>query len=61
MRRTSGMCAYRGVAQFGRALGSGLRGRAFESRHPDSYTRISCLTGSGFLFPIWKTYGQILS
>lgn len=25
----------RGVAQFGRALGSGLRGRAFESRHPE--------------------------
>lgn len=27
----------RGVAQLGRALGSGLRGRAFESRHPDFY------------------------
>lgn len=26
---------YRGVAQFGRALGSGLRGRGFESRRPD--------------------------
>ena len=26
---------YRGVAQFGRALRSGRRGRVFESRHPD--------------------------
>ncbi len=26
---------YRGVAQLGRALGSGLRGQEFESPHPD--------------------------
>ena len=28
---------FRGVAQFGRVLASGARGRAFESRHPDLY------------------------
>ena len=28
-------CSPRGVAQFGRALRSGRRGRVFESRHPD--------------------------
>ena len=27
--------SYRGVAQFGRALRSGRRGRVFESRHSD--------------------------
>ena len=30
---------YRGVAQLGRALGSGLRGRGFESRRPDDLFR----------------------
>ena len=35
---------FRGVAQFGRALGSGLRGRRFESCHPDfALERIVCV------------------
>ena len=29
------LCYYRGVAQFGRALGSGPRGRTFKSCHSD--------------------------
>ena len=31
---------FRSVAQFGRALRSGRRGRAFESRHSESLTNI---------------------
>ena len=30
----------RGVAQLGRALRSGRRGRVFESRHPDDFQRL---------------------
>ena len=30
-------CQQRGVAQFGSALGSGPRGRGFESRRPDQF------------------------
>lgn len=33
-------CTYRGVAQFGRALGSGPRGRVFESPHSDHNRRV---------------------
>ena len=32
--------AVRGVAQFGSALGSGPRGREFESRHSDQINRM---------------------
>ncbi len=31
---------HRGVAQFGRALRSGRRGRVFESRHPDFFKKL---------------------
>ena len=34
---------YRGVAQFGRALRSGRRGRGFKSRHLDQTALYSCL------------------
>ena len=37
------------MAQLGRALGSGLRGRAFESRHPDSLA--GAPEGRVFSFP----------
>lgn len=37
----------RGVAQFGRALRSGRRGRKFKSCFPDS---VSCLLGQLFSF-----------
>ena len=42
------MCSPRGVAQFGRALGSGPRGRGFESRRPDRKADILCVSAFGF-------------
>jgi hypothetical protein len=38
-RRPGGPYKYRGVAQLGRALGSGPRGRRFKSCHPDLIER----------------------
>ena len=39
--------SYRGVAQFGRALRSGRRGRVFESRRLDSIIKHSACWSSG--------------
>ena len=40
----------RGVAQFGRALGSGPRGRGFKSRHSDHRRRGLCIVRDDFSF-----------
>ena len=39
---------YRGVAQFGRALGSGPRGRVFKSHHSDQYKCPETVYSCGF-------------
>ena len=36
-----GFAPYRGVAQFGRALRSGRRGRGFKSRHLDQFLNLT--------------------
>ena len=44
-------CSYRSVAQFGRALRSGRRGRGFESRRFDEKGNAQeCLTGRSWAF-----------
>lgn len=40
----------RGVAQFGSVLGSGPRGRGFESRRPDHWYQRVSLDGSPLFF-----------
>ena len=58
MRKSGGIIiyvvyrSYRDVAQFGRALRSGRRGRRFKSRHPDQNGKqIALLCGLFFLLP----------
>ena len=41
---------YRGVAQFGRALRSGRRGRGFESRRLDQKSKFDFLSSLDFSF-----------
>ena len=41
---------FRGVAQFGRALGSGPRGRVFKSHHSDQQKRPETVYSCGFRF-----------
>lgn len=46
----------RGVAQFGRALDLGSRGRKFESCHPDAYSLKAHLKKMSFYFIVSHVY-----
>ena len=49
-------CTHRGVAQLGRALRSGRRGRVFKSRHPDHHNPL-VPKASGFFIDFSRLSG----
>ena len=51
---------YRGVAQFGRALRSGRRGRGFKSRHLDHLKQLM-IASAVFFYPFRNQNRAILS